>query len=141
MLVPSRGWTCYLENVLDTAKFGLLGPFYGGQIVTKLVFHWRTNGTVQHEYGGVWTASDSASIDAWQSGSPIVQRSDRHGDGQPVYRSGTSAKSPFVQTLAVGRKVTDTPRYIVIRVLGDQAAVRADVMVTSFAVTDVKEGR
>ena len=126
MLVPSRGWTVQLTDTLDTARFGLLGPFYRGQILQELLIGYRSNGVVQVELGAVLTWSGSASVESWQAGSPLVERSDMVGDGHPVIRLGMGSNNPKQMVLPIGRLITETPVYMVVRVVGDQAAVRVD---------------
>lgn len=128
-----------LTDTLDTAVFGLLGPFFRGQIIERLAYGFRANGAVQVELGAVLTSSDSASVESWRAGTPIIQRSQTIGDGQPVIRLAMGTGNAKSQSIAVGLMVTDTPRYLVVRTVGSQAAVRVDTWYSAFCVEFSRE--
>jgi len=140
MLVPSRGWTGVLLSTKDAAAFALLGPFYRGQIIERLVVGCRANGNIVIEIGAVVTWSDNASVESWRSGAPILQRSTLMADGQPVYRFGMGGSNFKDFVFAVGRAVRDTPKYVVCRVRGDNETTFADVYFSAFCFDVVSEG-
>lgn len=138
-LVPSRGWTGVLRSVADTAQFQLLGPFFPGQYIVTLEWTTRTNGNSTIHVGAVITTSDNASLDAWQSGSPIVERSSETGDGQPVWAFGQGNNNLKIFRMAVGRAIRDGPHYVVFRVLVAGGAQVADVMCSAICMELVPE--
>ena len=139
MLVPSRGWTACLQGVVDTAEFALLGPFFRGQWVERLELGGRSSATIVIEWGAVWTPSDNASLDAWRSGAPIIQRSSTMGDDQPVFSFAMGNANLKHMRFAVGRRVGDTPMYIVCRCIGSHGSSFCDVYFSAFCVEELSE--
>ncbi len=139
MLVPSRGWTVVLRGVVNVAQFGLLGPFFRGQWIERVEIGARTNAQLTGEFGLVLTPSDNASLESWQSGSPIIQRSTMSGDGQPVWAFALGNANFKTWRFAVGRRIEDTPQYLVCRLVGSHAVSLVDAFFTAFCLEEYKE--
>lgn len=115
MLVPGRSWCSSIHGVDTTAQFGVLGPFRRGQWIDRIEFGTAMGGSGDFTFGVVLGTGSTASVQAWVSGRPLVDRSTTVGDGQPVILQRTFGSMAASWTLHVGRRVTDGPTHMIWR--------------------------
>ncbi len=135
MLVPSRGWTGYLHHVENTARFVLLGPFHPGQILDRLLIHWRTSSNAEATFGAVITPAAEANAGTWSHGVPIVGRSDLAGDGQPLLSSGSGNNNSKSIVVAIGVAVGNELSYVVCRAQRSTGTAVCDFIFSMFCVS------
>lgn len=134
ILVPGRGYTGVLTGVANTAGFTLLGPFTRGQWIERIEIATRTSATGVIQAGAVLTESNTASLDAWRAGAPVVTRSQTLGDGQPVFSYGQGTNNMKVIVWAVGVRVREAPLYVVCRAITSGGSVFVDISFSAFCV-------
>lgn len=139
-LVPGRGYTGVLSGVVNAAEFTLLGPFTRGQWIYRIDVASRTNGSGTIEAGAVLTESNTASLDAWRSGAPVVTRSQTFGDGQPVFKYGQGNNNMRQFRWAVGVRVASAPLYVVCRAITSGAQLQVDMLFTGFCLELLSSG-
>ena len=140
IIVPSRGWTAFFAGVLDTAAFKVLGPLRRGVWIERVVWTVSTAGVVTVELGAVLTGSSVADVTGWQSGVPVIQRSDVVGDGQPVVSFFFISARVREFSVPVGVRAAEGPLYLCCRVRGDSASFAVSVSVAVYCVEAGAEG-
>ena len=115
MLVPGRSWCSAINDVDETAQFGLLGPFRRGQWIDRIEFGTSMSGTGTFTFGVVLGSGSGATVAAWRAGRPLVDRGSTVGDGQVVILQRLLGNFATSWTLYVGRRATDGPTHLIWR--------------------------
>lgn len=83
MVIPGRGWSCFLQGIPATTYFGVLGPFPEGSFLRRVWLQPSANAAGAGQVGVVLGSSGEPTEVAYRAGQGLIDRSVVYGYDSP----------------------------------------------------------
>ena len=112
-IVPGRSWCTVFTGVGVASDYGLLGPLAEGDYLRRLMVMINVNGVQGGGFAAAVGPSDQATLESFESGVPVIQRSDVTSGIVPCIYWHAVAGAPTWFWIPVGIVGSVGARYVV----------------------------